>query len=190
MRAMVITGSSLKGIQCKSPQGLVVVDAPSRVEGGITLQTYTQLPISREAPGLIYGPGEYEIAEVVVRGLDANGRQESNVLRSVYVVDCENMRLCFLGALTKELSSEVVDKIGEIDILFVVRVDKELLAAKNLAGLIRTIDPHVVVVLGGRKDAQGFADEWGQKFEEMEKLTIRKKDISEENTRLIWMKEK
>src|SRR4030042_2757842 len=74
-------------------------------------------------PFLIDGPGEYEIKEVFIQGIsafhdDSQGKERGKM--TIFTIEAEELRLCHLGALgQKELTSDQLEKIGEIDILMI-----------------------------------------------------------------------
>jgi L-ascorbate metabolism protein UlaG (beta-lactamase superfamily) len=74
-------------------------------------------------PFIIDGPGEYDIKEISVRGIlgyhdNSEGSERGN--STIYIIETEDMRICHLGDLgQKELTSEQLDAIGEIDILMI-----------------------------------------------------------------------
>src|SRR3989344_3273704 len=63
--------------------------------------------------GHIYGPGEYEILEVEIAGWT---NKDSS---ATYLVKTEEMRLVFMGMPMEEMEPGLLDKLGEVDILFV-----------------------------------------------------------------------
>ena len=183
---MIITVSSLKGIQCQISDSTVVVDPPSNAGGTVVIRTKVTMPLTPVAAEVLQGPGEYEILGITVRGIALDKEADARTLRTAYVVTADGMRLCFVGNLTTELEGWVVDTMGKVDILF-MPVGKELLSAKRAASLIRQIDPRIVILTESRKDAELLAEALGQKLEPMDKLAVKSKDLSEETTKVIWI---
>jgi len=72
---------------------------------------------------LIECPGEYEIKNVFIQGIqsfhdDAEGKERGE--NTIFTVESEGLRLCHLGDLgQKELTDEQLEKIGEIDVLMI-----------------------------------------------------------------------
>ena len=72
-------------------------------------------------PFAVTGPGEYEINGVSVRGFQTQSQYaKESKLNTVYLVELEGIKLCFLGQLhTAELSEKTREALDGIDILFV-----------------------------------------------------------------------
>ncbi|MEK7187117.1 MAG: MBL fold metallo-hydrolase, partial [Patescibacteria group bacterium] len=68
---------------------------------------------------VISGPGEYEVKDVFIKGFLSESAYDGKKLNTIYLASFEGMNLCFLGALSNpELSSEVLEALENIDILF------------------------------------------------------------------------
>ena len=89
----------------------------------------------------------------------------------------------FFGQFKTDLTEEALDALGEIDILFVPSSSNEY-DGRKIAALVKQIEPHVIVP-SGDKDVDQLAKDLGQKPEKMEKLTIKKKELMEMNSKMI-----
>ncbi len=151
-------------------------------------------------PFLIEGPGEYEIKGVSVQGIPAfhdNSQGKERGRMTIYTIGAEEMRLCHLGDLgQKELTEEQIEEIGEIDILF-APVGGHPLDAKGASEIIDQIEPRIVIPmhynLPGIKPENETLDKFlkvmgMEKTEPQEKLTIKQKDLPEEETKVIVLK--
>lgn len=153
-----------------------------------------------QSPFVIKGPGEYEIKSVFVRGLPSSHDNEhgqtlgANV---IYVIRAEGITLVHLGDLgQKELSPDQLEFIEEADILLVPVGDKYTLNGAEAANLVSQIEPRIVIPMhykipGLKIDldqADKFIKEMGNHKEEMDKLKITKKDLPQEDTRLILLR--
>ena len=147
----------------------------------------------RNTPFLIEGPGEYEIKEVFVQGIasfhdDKGGAERGS--NTIYSVEAEGMRLCHLGDLgQRELNDDQLEKIGDVDILFVPVGGVYTIAAKEAAKVISQVEPRLVIPMhyhipGLKVKIDGvdrFLKEMGRKSAETKpKLLIKKKDLPEE----------
>lgn len=134
-------------------------------------------------PFVIKGPGEYEFAEVYVRGFASEsvyGGEEK--INTVYVVTLEEMRLCFLGALSNpQLSSETLEEIGDIDILFIPVGEDSVLTPAQASKMVVSLEPHLVIPMHYTKESlKAFLKEEGESdVKPVDKLTIKKKDVLE-----------
>ena len=136
-------------------------------------------------PFVISGPGEYEVKDVFIKGFGSKsmygGKEKIN---TIYSVTLENMNICFLGALSDiNLSSEVKEALGDVDILFVPIGDEGVLDAAKAEKLSVEIEPKIIIPMHfgdvGIKDAlKKYLKESGEEnVKAIDKLTLKKKDL-------------
>lgn len=150
------------------------------------------------SPFLIEGPGEYEIKDVFIQGIPSYHDEKEGKERgqnTIYTIEAEEMRLCHLGDFGEtELTSEQLEKIGDVDILMVPVGGIYTLDVKGAAKVISQIEPRIVIPMHyylpklkvkiGGLDA--FLKEMGQKsVEPQPKLLIKKKDLTAEETKIV-----
>jgi len=139
-------------------------DVPSKEKGG--------------QPFLINTPGEYEIGGVTVKGI---GASNSN---TIFVVNLENISLCHLGPFNeKELGLEARELLSNVDVLF-APADGEMLKTIN------QIEPKIIIpAYTEGKQLKSFLESLSQeKTAPVEKLTFKKKDISNKKEEVIVLK--
>lgn len=144
-------------------------------------------------PFVISAPGEYEVKGVTVRGFATESRYGGEKrINTVYLVTLENMRLCFLGALSsKELPARVREVLEEIDILFTPIGGGEVLTPSDAHALAVSLEPHLIIPIhyegSGEKDAlKTFLKESGEKhLSPVEKLTVKKKDLEGKEEEIV-----
>ena len=147
---------------------------------------------------LIKGPGEYEVKGVSVKGIQSfhdkvQGRERG--LNTVYVLKMEDMTLVHMGDFGEAaLTEEQVEKIGDVDILFIPVGGKYTIDFKEAAGVIHEIEPKIVIpmhykiqglnlVLDG---PEKFLKEIGLTPEKAEKsYKIQKKNLPVEEMKLV-----
>ena len=144
-----------------------------------------QVISGKQKPFVIYGPGEYEVRKVVVRGFPAiseYGGEER--IDTVYLVKLEGMNLCFLGPLaTPKLSSLVRGSLDNIDILFVPVGGDGVLDAKAAHELAVDLSPNIIIPMHygeiGKENALAtfLKEEGAENTKALEKLTIKRKDL-------------
>lgn len=184
---MVIKAIPAGGISCQLSDFNLLIDPCSQVKGSLILKTKTEFPIkiSFADAGIIQGAGEYEISGVKVRGIGLENETTAEVLRTIYAVEMDNLRLCFLGTLNSELSEDVIEKLGEVDVLF-IPIGKNYIDAKKGREIIKQIEPKAVIPT--TPDIKTLAEELGQKPEFQEKWAVKKKDLEGEGAaKLIWI---
>jgi L-ascorbate metabolism protein UlaG (beta-lactamase superfamily) len=140
-------------------------------------------------PLSISGPGEYEMDGVVVHGYASKSTYGGTPrINTVYVVTLEEMKLCFLGALSDEqLSPELFEALDDIDILFIPIGGNGVLDAKVAHKLSVSLEPNIVIPMHYTKEAlTTFLKEEGEtSVRPLDKVTLKKKDILEKEGEII-----
>ena len=99
-------------------------------------------------PRLITGPGEYEIAGVLIIGIatfhDAEGGQKRGK-NTIYLMDVDGVAICHLGDLGHVLTAEQVEEIDDVDVLLLPVGGVSTINASMAAEVIRQLEPKVVV---------------------------------------------
>lgn len=98
----------------------------------------------------IAGPGEYEIADVFVIGIDIS--RKSGVRNTLYVFDFEGMTICHLGDLSHVPSQTKLESLGEIDVAMVPVGDGSALNAAQAAEVISMLEPGYVIPMHYQTD--------------------------------------
>ncbi|MDD5144663.1 MAG: MBL fold metallo-hydrolase [Candidatus Pacebacteria bacterium] len=151
-------------------------------------------------PFVIDMPGEFEIKGAFVQGIPSFHDSKSGTergLNTIYVIETEDMRICHLGDLgQKELTSEQIEEIGDIDVLMVPVGGVFTLEVADAVKVISQIEPSITIPmhydLPGLKTssklegAEKFLKSMGVKSgETLPKLSVKKKDISAEEAKII-----
>jgi len=149
----------------------------------------------------ITDPGEYDLKGVTVIGIPL--KQESGYV-TVFLIESEDIRVLNLTHIKEfNLNEEELESLGEIDILILPVGGNAVMSASVAAKAVNEIEPKIVIpshykMSRGAGSASGgndlildldaidkFIKEMGGKKEEMEKLSIKKKDLPEEGTKVI-----
>lgn len=132
--------------------------------------------------------GEMEIKNVMVYSLPGF---DGGV---IYKLNAEGLNMVHLGRLQKPISNGELEKIMSPDILFIpVGGGESYLDAKSAAQLANTLEARIVIPIGYNCDTDpdaapitAFIKELGLKPEGTEKkLIIKKKDLPQEETKLM-----
>ncbi len=182
---MVVTPLKNGGLKCQVSDFALLIDPPISARGDITLYTHVVLPLPLTADETINTAGEYEISGVRIRGVQIKEESSEKEIRTVYVAKLDEMSLCFLGELSSALSSETMDRLGEIDVLF-LSTGEHGLDEKKAAALIKEMEPKVAIFTAC-KDSKALAAALGKTPEMVEKFTAKRKDLSESALRLLIM---
>jgi L-ascorbate metabolism protein UlaG (beta-lactamase superfamily) len=182
---------SYQGGECfKISQGdlSLVVNPQTKISADITLFT-TGYGVTAEKSGfVIEGPGEYEIKEVFIKGFLSEAKDRIN---TIYLITFEGMRLCFLGALSNpQLSTETLESIEDIDILFAPVGGGNVLDPAAAYKLAVSLEPSVIIPMHYNKQTlEQFLKEGGQKVEAIEKFVVKKKDLEGKEGEIVVLKE-
>lgn len=102
----------------------------------------------RERPFIIDHLGEYEVGGISVFGAksyhdDAQGAERGP--NSIFTIAIDGVRACHLGDLGHELTENMVNDIGIIDVLFVPVGGVYTINAKQAVSVARALEPSIVV---------------------------------------------
>lgn len=165
----------------------------------VVLKTLTAWPAPKdeEERKILFGAGEYEIQGLEISGFALLKESTDKFFKTIYLVKAEGLTLCFLGHLSDYPEPEVLEKLKDIDLLFIPAGGKPFLEQELAAKLIKQLDAKIIIAsffkIPGLKrssdDAKEFAKEIGQKIEPEEKLVIKKKEVVEQKSlKLIVLK--
>lgn len=105
--------------------------------------------VTSEARLVLDGPGEYEVGDVTVRGIQARAHMdEKDAQKSavVYQMLYDGMTVTFLGHVHPDIVDEVIEMAGGTDVLVLpVGGNGYTLDAVGATGLIKKIEPDVVI---------------------------------------------
>ncbi len=100
-------------------------------------------------PKILDWPGEFEVSNVAIEAFSAdkfakNGGPEGvNVNIFIFVVD--GVKVCHLSGLAHELSDELLDHIGDVDVLLLPVGGGDVLAGKAAQKVMEEIEPRLVI---------------------------------------------
>lgn len=170
---------------------------PPRFKYDILLKTLTAFPPQETAPDqgpsagsgqaiAIYGPGEYNVDDTTIFGYLSENEVTDKILKTVYLVTLEDIRLCFLGHLADIPAPSIMEKLEDVDILFIPGGGSPYIDQKKVAKLVKQIQPKIVIPTAYKipglkrsaEDLKTFLEDLDQKdIEPQDKLTIKKKDL-------------
>ena len=136
-------------------------------------------------------PGEYDIKGVTITGVPL--KQEEGYV-TIFLLESEDLRVLNLTHIKDfNLKEQELEELGEIDILILPVGGNTVLSASAAAKVVNEVEPKIVIpshykMPGLIVDVDGlekFIKEMGGKSESMEKLTVKKKDLPEEGTKVV-----
>jgi L-ascorbate metabolism protein UlaG (beta-lactamase superfamily) len=152
-------------------------------------------------PLIINGPGEYENKGIFIQGIpashdDVEGKEKGEI--TIYTILAEDISICHLSDIgQKELTSEQIDSIDNVDILMIPVGGTYTIGTKEALKIMSQIEPKITIpmhyALPGMKTKLANLDEFQKtlgmaSITPMENLTIKKKEFSEEEAKIIVLK--
>lgn len=152
-------------------------------------------------PFAITGPGEYETKGVFIQGIpafhdDVLGKERGEV--TMYTIVVEDISICHLSDLgQKELTAEQVDMINGVDILMIPVGGTYTIATKEALKIMSQLEPKITIPMhysiAGTKIKLASLGEFQKtlglgSIAPLDSLTIKKKDFSEEEAKIIVLK--
>lgn len=142
-----------------------------------------------QEPFMVAGPGEYECHGITILGKGTTTEIEKKEYNTtVYSFTVEDIKIGFIGPIDKPLTSTYMDVLQGVQILF---VPLSTLSPADAAKLSVSVSPNIIIPMEYTKDSlKLFLKEIGDaEVEEVEKLTIRKKEVQEKDGDVIILKE-
>jgi L-ascorbate metabolism protein UlaG (beta-lactamase superfamily) len=149
-------------------------------------------------PFIIDSQGEYEVKNVFVYGLPAyhdnkQGAESGKI--TIYIIELEGMKIAHLGDIGQEsLTDEQLEELEGVDILLIPVGGEETINGTGAVKIISQIQPRIVIPMHYKipglntklEPVDKFLKEFGVSApEKMEKLKISKKDLPQEETKVI-----
>lgn len=85
-------------------------------------------------------PGEFEVSNVAIVSLIPTNEQSI-----IFTFVLDGIRICHLGYLSQELSDEVLERIGDVDLLFLPIGGTPVLDGKMAQKVMEAIEPRIVI---------------------------------------------
>jgi len=142
---------------------------------------------------VIDSPGEYEIKGINVLGIADDPSTSPGQANTIYNIETDGIKISHLGFLGKDLDNGKMALINDPDIIFVPVGNGSVLDAEKAMKLINKIEPSVAIPMlydiKGLKIKRAplsiFLKESEAKESSQPKLTIKKKDLIEEETKIV-----
>ncbi len=135
-------------------------------------------------PKQIKSPGEYEIGGTFITGIATfhdSAKGEIRGKNTIYLIEMDGITLCHLGDLGHSLTSQVIEELGVVDVLFSPAGEISTISVDTAVETIKQLNPHIVIPMHYKTDALArnlepvdkFLDKMGiHKVEPTPKLSI------------------
>lgn len=131
-------------------------------------------------------PGEYEIKNTEIIGVNSSHGKEHGI-NTIFSYKVDGINICHLGDLGEDLSTEQLEKIDGVDILFVpVGGAGYTLDSKGAARVVTEIEPKIVIPMhyqDGKKElepVENFVKVIGKTPKSVDTLKIQRKELPED----------
>ncbi len=185
--AVVVTDPFHKDSGLTPPRGTADVLVLAERDNSL----YSQISGFSGSPFLTDTPGEYDIKGVTITGIPLT---QENKHISVFLIESEDIRILNLTHIKEwNMKEDEIEELGEIDILILPVGGNTVLSASSAAKVVNEIEPKIVIPSHyGSKDLildldplEKFMKEMGSKSEAIDKLAIKKKELTEEGTKVV-----
>ncbi len=144
---------------------------------------------------LIDSPGEYEIKGIIIDALYAFENGETDQNNIIFLLEGEGLKICHLGFLKqKELKKDQLDRLGDVDILFLPIGGGKSIEAKEAIKIMSQIEPKIVIPMyyhvPGLKEKLDKLDSFlkilgVESTEKLAKLSVKQKDLINQEPKII-----
>lgn len=156
-----------------------------------------------EVGKIVNGPGEYEISGVSIVGISTFHDDKKGTLRgknTIYVIEMDGLRIAHLGDLGHKLTEKMLERIGTIDVLLVPVGGEFTIGSTEASMITQAIEAPITIPMhywtGGLAKEQfeklskveDFLKEAGAAVETLEKLSVKKIDLTEEKKIVVLNK--
>lgn len=91
-------------------------------------------------PKVLNWPGEFEVSNVAIEAICPLGEN-----LSIFIFALDGIKICHLSNLSHDLTEELIDKIGEVDVLMIPVGGSDVLDGKTAQKVVEAIEPRVVI---------------------------------------------
>lgn len=180
----------------------------SGVEGDIVTVSHdhddhNQVSLVKGVKKVISGPGEYEILGISILGFPSFHDDKEGSVRgknTIYVFEIDGLRIAHLGDLGHALSEELVEDLGDIDILMVPVGGEYTIGPNEATNVVSAIEPTIVIPMHyqmpGLKPetfskltpVDSFLKEVGLTSENLPKFVVKKEELGEDKKVVVLEK--
>lgn len=166
-------------------------DQAGKLKGDIVLTSLDDKTVEvTDAIKVFNCPGEYEMKDVPIVGFSAHTGDPKEDDKAeptiIFYFKFGKLKYCHLGGLGHALTNEMINKIGDIDILFINIGSDSNLNKKQALEVIEAIDPRAVIAMGDGNFSEIAKELGAEKVEAEDKFSIKApKDLPEDKRQYI-----
>lgn len=95
-------------------------------------------------PQILNWPGEYEIDGIAITGIPTNDNKKIKE-NTVFKFLVDHIRVCHMGSFNIKATGNIIDKIGNVDILIIPVGGEDSINAEQAKEIIEEIDPRIII---------------------------------------------
>ena len=117
------------------------------VTSSCDLPGHRYLSAVKGSPFEILGPGEYELGEVFITGIQTNGKKklEGEIRNTLYLIDYNGVTIAHLGNMNHVPGQTEIEALGTVNIVLVPVGGGSGLNASKASEIISLLEPNLVV---------------------------------------------
>lgn len=107
-------------------------------------------------PKQIKSPGEYEIGGTFITGISTFHDDKKGELKgrnTIYVTEMDGITLCHLGDIGHPLGPNLVEELGDVDILFLPVGEVSTIPVDTAVEIVRQLEPPIVIPMHYKTEA-------------------------------------
>lgn len=191
---VIVTDVPEKGLGLRAPLGEVHIALLSHQSSGAD-----EIVALKGESVKISVPGEYSAKGVAILGFPSARDDQGGAKRgqnTIFLLETEEMRLCFLGALGAEPTPDVIERLSGVDVLFVPAGGNDTLPIETIDELVRRIEPKTIIPMHYKiagmstalPDEKPFCKVMGNcPKEAISKWNVKKKDLEGKNLEVVLL---
>jgi L-ascorbate metabolism protein UlaG (beta-lactamase superfamily) len=109
-----------------------------------------------DEPKQIKSPGEYEIGGIFITGVATFHDDKKGELKgknTIYVIEMDGITLCHLGDLGHPMGPNLIEELGEVDILFLPVGEVSTIPVDTAVEIVRQLEPPIVIPMHYKTEA-------------------------------------
>lgn len=162
-------------------------------------EAYNNVTAVEGEPRVFSWPGEYETKGVHFKAIHSFHNPEDDkeqLENNIFLMHFNGIKLCHLGAQGRALSTEQLEQIGDVDVLFVPVGGKTVLSAKKSKKVIEQIEPRIIIPMIYASEGHtieleplsAFMQEMGSTPPEtVDSFKFKKSDLPDENSKIVLL---
>lgn len=181
---MEIIWHGKSGFTLKGSEAIVVLEPENdNVKANVALCQLNSTCAIKDAKILSW-PGEFEVSGVSIETIPCGKL-------NLFVFSIDNIRVCSLSTLSEDLTEQIFERIGDIDILMLPVGGKDVINTKQAQTIVEEIDPRVCILSSYEGAPSEFLKTIGKtELMPIEKFIVKSRsELPEDKTEFILLQQ-